>query len=171
MRGDITDKGSDKQPADRAAGQRPRGRESTAIPAPIDDVILRDYLADALAPEQSARVEKALRDSAELRSRLEEVRQNRSDGHLHTLGAIWHRARLTCPTRQQLGSFLLDALDPELASYLTFHLEVVECPFCQANLDDLKAQSQTATAAHASKTRQRRILQSSQHLLGEDKQS
>ena len=116
-------------------------------------------------------MEKALRDSAELRARLEEVRQNRADGQLHTLGAIWHRSRLTCPTRQQLGSFLLDALDPELASYLTFHLEVIECPFCQANLADLKAQSQTATAAHASQTRQRRFLQSSQHLLGEDKKS
>ena len=76
---------------------------------------------------------------------------------------------LTCPSRQQLGSFLLDALDPELAAYLTFHLDVVECPFCQANLDDLKAQSQAATAAQASKTRQHRILQSSQHLLGEEK--
>jgi hypothetical protein len=171
MRGDVTGKGRDKQDAERAVRPSSRERESRDVPPPIDDVILRDYLADALAPEESARVEKALRDSAELRSRLEEVRQNRSDGQLHSLGAIWNRARLTCPSRQQLGSYLLDALDPELASYLTFHLEVVECPFCQANLDDLKAQSQTATTAHASKTRQRRILQSSQHLLGEDKQS
>jgi hypothetical protein len=170
MRGDVTGRERDKQNAERAVRPSGRGREAAATPPPIDDAILRDYLADALAPEESARVEKALRNSAELRSRLEEVRQNRSDGQLHTLGAIWHRARLTCPSRQQLGSYLLDALDPDLASYLTFHLEVVECPFCQANLADLKAQSQTATATHASKTRQRRILQSSQHLLGEDKQ-
>ena len=45
----------------------------------------------------------------------------------------------------------------------------MECPFCQANLEDLKAQSQAAAAAKASKTRQHRILQSSQHLLGEEK--
>jgi hypothetical protein len=171
MRGDATGKATDRQVAQEATGATSRRRDSTATPAPIDDLTLRDYLADALAPEESARVEKALRSSAELRGRLEEVRQNRSDGQLHTLGAIWHRARLTCPSRQQLGSFLLDALDPELASYLTFHLEVVECPFCQANLDDLKAQSQTTTAASASKSRQRRILQSSRHLLGEEKQS
>lgn len=135
-------------------------------PAPIDESVLRNYLADALSPEDSARVEKALRDSAELRGRLEDVRQGRQDSQLHTLGAIWHRARLTCPGRQQLGSFLLDALDPELAGYIQFHIEVVECPFCQANLEDLKAQSQ---AAGASKSRQHRILQSSQHLLGEEK--
>ena len=144
------------------------GRDPVA-PPPIDDPMLRDYLADALTPEGSARVEKALRDSAELRARLEDVRQNRADGQLHTLGAIWHRARLTCPSRQQLGSYLLEALDPELAAYLQFHLDVVECPFCQANLADLLVQSEAAGTAKASKTRQHRILQSSQHLLGEDK--
>jgi hypothetical protein len=146
-------------------------RECQAVPArvPIDAAMLRDYLADALASEDSARVEKALRNSAELRARLEDVRQNRADTQLHTLGAIWNRARLTCPTRSQLGSFLLDALDPALASYLSFHVDVVGCPYCQANLADLKAQSQTAAGAHASKSRQHRFLQSSQHLLGEDK--
>jgi hypothetical protein len=167
MRGDVTGKG--KPDTNRTVVPRGRSRGAGPAPAVIDDVMLRDYLADALASEESARVEKALRDSAELRARLEDVRQNRADGQLHTLGAIWHRARLTCPSRQQLGSFLLDALDPELASYLTFHLEVVECPFCQANLADLKVQSQTAAAAHASKSRQHRILQSSQHLLSEEK--
>ncbi len=138
-------------------------------PVSIDDEMLRQYLADALSAENSARVEKALRDSAELRARLEDVRQNRGDAQLHTLGAIWHRARLTCPSRQQLGSLLLDALDPELADYYRFHIEVVECPFCQANLDDLKAQSQATPEGRASRSRQHRILQSSQHLLGEDK--
>jgi hypothetical protein len=170
MKGDAKDKDKGKDDAERTLGVHGRGRESAPVPVPIDDAILRDYLTDALSSEESARVEKALRDSAELRGRLEEVRHNRSDDQLHTLGAIWLRSRLTCPSRQQLGSFLLDVLDPELASYLTFHLEVVECPFCRANLADLQAQSQTTTAGHASRTRQHRILQSSQHLLGEDKQ-
>jgi hypothetical protein len=171
MKGNAGDKGKLKHDQDHAAAERGRGRDHAAAPAPIDDAALRDYLVDALSPEESARVEKALRDSAELRARLEEVRQNRADGQLHTLGAIWNRSRLTCPSRQQLGSYLLDALDPDLASYLTFHLEVVECPFCLANLADLKAQSQAAAATHASKSRQRRILQSSQHLLSDDKRS
>jgi len=161
--------GKGKPESNRAAAARGHGHEP--VPAPIDDLMLREYLADALASGESARVEKALRDSAELRARLEDVRQNRADGQLHTLGAIWNRARLTCPSRQQLGSFLLDALDPELASYLTFHLGVIECPLCQANLADLKVQSQTAAVAHASKCRQHRFLQSSQHLLGDDKRS
>jgi hypothetical protein len=171
-KGDLPVKG--KRQPDHMVGTAQRGhagrdRELPGAAGPIDDFLLREYLADALAHEESARVEKALRDSAELRAQLEDVRQNRADGQLHTLGAIWHRSRLTCPSRQQLGSYLLDALDPELASYLKFHLEVIECPFCQANLADLKVQSRAAAAAKASKTRQHRILQSSQHLLGEDK--
>ncbi len=143
---------------------RPKVERVIEPDRPIDDVALRDYLADSLTPGESARVEKALRDSAELRTRLEEVRHGRADAQLHTLGAIWNRNRLTCPDRQQLGSYLLDALDPELAAYLTFHLQVIECPFCMANLADLKAQSE---ALAPSKTRQDKILQSSQHLLRE----
>ncbi len=130
----------------------------------IDVEILRAYLADALPPEELARVEKALRDSAELRAQLEEVRENRGDLGLHSLGAIWRRGRLSCPTRQQLGSFLLDALDPDLASYLKFHLDVIACPYCQANVADLK--SKGAQVPAAIQTRHNRIIQSSRHLLG-----
>src|SRR6516165_6325395 len=132
----------------------------------IDENTLRAYLADTLAPEDQARVEKALRESAELRAQLEDVRQNRGVAGLHTLGAIWRRARLTCPTRQQIGSALLDALDPALAAYISFHLDVIECPFCQANLADLKAK--TAQPSTATQQRRNRILKSSQHLLGDD---
>jgi hypothetical protein len=137
-----------------------------ADPLVIDDETLKAYLADALPPEDLARVEKALRDSAELRAKLEDVRQGREDPTLHTLGEIWRRGRLSCPTRQQLGSFLLDALDPERAAYITFHLDVIECPFCQANLADLKAK--TTPSAAAAKNRHTRILRSSQHLLGDE---
>ena len=131
-------------------------------PAAIDDATLRNYLADALPPEELARVEKAMRDSAELRDRLEAVRNNREDFHLHTLGAIWKRGRLTCPNRQQLGTYLLDVLEPELADYIKFHIEVVECLYCQANLLDLErkqsghpASSAKARAASATSSRAR----------------
>ena len=131
----------------------------------IDVEMLRAYLQDELPPGTLARVEKALRESAELRAQLEDVRQNRTEVGLHSLGAIWRRSRLTCPSRQQLGSLLLDVLDPDLASYLQFHIEVVECPFCQANLADLQGKAEPSTNA---RTRQNRILQSSQHLLSDD---
>jgi hypothetical protein len=128
----------------------------------IDIETLRAYLAESLPAEQMARVEKALRDSSELRAQLEDVRRNRGDAGLHTLGAIWRRQRLTCPDRQQLGSYLLDALDPYRAAYITFHIEIIECPYCQANLADLKAKASQATV---SRSRHHRIYESSRHLL------
>ena len=115
-------------------------------------------------PSPGSRRRSATRPSCA--AQLEDVRQNRTEAGLHTLGAIWRRSRLTCPSRQQLGSLLLDALDPDLADYLTFHIEVVECPFCQANLADLKGKAEPA--ATAARTRHDRILQSSRHLLGDD---
>jgi hypothetical protein len=135
------------------------------MPATYDDETLRGYLAESLPAIEMARVEKALRDSAELRDHLERVRADRADPSLHSLGAIWKRARLTCVDRQTLGSFLLDVLDPDHAAYIRFHVEVVECPFCRANLADLTAKSRPMTPDdHA---RRRRIFDSGRNLLGD----
>jgi len=163
MKGDA--KGKPPQPQHHDY-QDPRGRH--AAPPPIDDQVLRNYLADSLPPEDLARVEKALRDSADLRARLEDVRGNREDFQLHTLGSIWHRTRLTCPSRQQLGSYLLDALDPELAAYIKFHIDVVECPYCQANFADLERR-QSGPPSETTTGRRDRIFKVVQDLLGEDR--
>ena len=135
-------------------------------PIDFDLATLRAYLADELPAGTLARVEKALRDSAELRARLEEVRQDRGEAGMHSLGAIWRRNRLTCPSRQQLGSWLLDVLDPDLADYIRFHVDVVACPFCQANRADLEARAEAETPD--TRARRQQILQSSRHLLSGD---
>ena len=67
MRGDLRGKGKASGGSRRRCTPQ-RGQKPTGPAAPIDDVMLREYLLDALAPEVSARVEKALRDSAELRA-------------------------------------------------------------------------------------------------------
>jgi len=67
----------------------------------------------------------------------------------HTAGAIWRRERVSCPTREQLGGYLLEAGDPELLDYVRFHLEEIGCPYCQANLDDLR-KLQAASSPKAS---------------------
>ncbi len=140
--------------------------EGPAVAEPtIDDDLLRRYLSEALSAEGMARVERALRDSSELRERLESVRQDRPDTTLHTLGAIWRRNRLTCLNREQLGSYLLDVLEPELSEYIKFHLEVVECPYCRANLADLKKKADVGPAD--TQDRRRRIFSSSRHLLSD----
>ncbi len=67
--------------------------------------------------------------------------QERDRGE-HSLGAVWRRERLTCPTREQLGSYLLQVLDEGEQDYLDFHLNVIGCPYCVANLADLQALQQ-----------------------------
>jgi hypothetical protein len=99
--------------------------------------ILRDYLNDALPDDELVAVERALRESAELRAMLKEVLEQEDRGE-HTTGAIWRRERVSCPTRDQLGGYLLGAGDAELLEYIRFHLEEIGCPYCQANLDDLR---------------------------------
>ena len=119
---------------------------------------LHAYLDDALSEAESARVERALRDSEALQGRLRLVMQER-DRDEHSLGAIWRRQRLSCPTREQLGSYLLDVLDEELLDYVRFHLETVGCPYCVANLADLKALQQEP--ADRARQRRQRIFESS----------
>lgn len=105
--------------------------------AEITRQMLRDYLHDALPDAELTAVEKALRESAKLRALYQEVVEQEDRGE-HTVGAIWRRERVSCPTRDQLGGYVLGAGDPELLDYIEFHLKTVGCPFCQANLDDLK---------------------------------
>lgn len=112
---------------------------------------LSAYLDDALNSSETAEIEKALRDSDALRRQLRALMQQLDRGE-HSVGAIWRRYRLSCPTREQLGSFLLGVLDPEHADYIQFHLHTTGCSFCLANFADLQAQQQEP----ADKTRKRR---------------
>src|ERR1041384_4901830 len=86
---------------------------SRKLPMAMSDITreqLHAYLDDALSDAETAKVEQALRDSEPLRRSLRQAMQERDRGE-HSLGAVWRRERLTCPTREQLGSYLLQVLD------------------------------------------------------------
>ena len=119
---------------------------------------LAAYLEDALNEAETAQIERELRHSEAARKMLQRVRDERDRGE-HSVGAIWRRERLTCPTREHLGSYLLDVLDDGQRDYLTFHLEKIGCPYCGANLADLR--SQQAEAAAKFIKRRRRFFASS----------
>ena len=124
---------------------------------------LHAYLDDALDDAETARIEKLIRGSADVRSRLSQARDERDRGE-HSLGAVWRRERLSCPTREQLSSYLHDVLDPDHQAYIIFHLQTVGCPSCQANLDDLKEkQAETAGTSR----RRRRYFEQSARLLND----
>ncbi len=106
-----------------------------------------------------AAIEDALRNDASLAERLAGT-IGRRDAGVHSLGAIWRRNRLSCPSREELGSYLLDVLGPDHSDYVRFHLETIGCRFCIANLEDLRSE-QAAAEADGSKQRRRRYFQSS----------
>ncbi len=128
----------------------------------ITPELLASYLDDALDERETARIEQELRRSEPLRLRLRQLIQERDRGE-HTVGAIWRRHRLSCPSREQLGSYMLGALDDDQLDYLQFHLQTVGCAFCLANLADLQAQQKEASAQV--QQRRRRYFQSSAGLL------
>lgn len=107
---------------------------------------LEAYLDEALPVDVMARIETALRDDRKLSDQLVKI-NGRRDAGLHSLGEIWRRHRLTCPSREQLGSYLLSVLDADVAEYIRFHLEVSGCRTCGANLDDLKVRQTDEPAA------------------------
>jgi anti-sigma factor RsiW len=128
---------------------------------PITEQTLLAYLDDTLGEAESAFVERELRAHETLRERLRQLLAIGDRGE-HSVGAVWRRQRLTCPSREQLGSYVLDILEPAQRDYFTFHLETVGCPFCQANLADLQNQERDAAPAQAFR---RRVFDSSAGLL------
>jgi hypothetical protein len=106
--------------------------------AKITRAQLNAYIDDTLSDRETALVEQTLRESETLRKMLRSILQERDRGE-HSIGAIWRRQRLSCPTREQLGSYVLQVLDVEVQEYIEFHLKTIACPFCQANLTDLQS--------------------------------
>jgi hypothetical protein len=130
-----------------------------SFPSPAD---LEAYLDEALSPELMAKVEQALRQDPKLHGELTAI-HGRRDAGVHSLGEIWRRRRLTCPTREQLGSYLLGVECDELADYIAFHTEVAGCRACQANLLDLR-QQQTEPRDKATARRHKYFQSSAGHL-------
>src|SRR5579871_6200587 len=107
--------------------------------ATFSDIELEAFLDEALPSEAMARIEAAAREQSDLARRLAAIHARRDSGS-HSLGEIWRRHRLSCPTRNEMGSFLLGVLPKEHAAYISFHLQEAGCRCCQANHDDLKRQ-------------------------------
>lgn len=95
---------------------------------------------------------------ASLRSRREQ------EGH--SVSEIWRRGRLSCPSRRQLGSYLLGALPPEWVDYVEFHVQTIGCRYCQANLADLEEASQPSPK---SAERRQKFFQSSAGFMAREK--
>ena len=125
----------------------------------ISDAELEAYLDESLPEERMPEVEAALRDDDSLVERLATV-VGRRDAGVHSLAAVWRRHRLTCPSREELGSYLLGVLEPAHAEFVALHVERTGCRYCRASLADLRvlhAQEEEDQSA----VRRKRYFQSS----------
>ena len=127
----------------------------------VTDEEILAYLDEMLPPERSAEVERLMRDRSELKHRAALLSRRRDSGG-HTVGEIWRRRQISCPSREHLGTYLLGVADPDMEDYILFHIEVVGCRICNANLHDLKSQQQSADDGTI---RQKRYFESSAGLL------
>lgn len=124
----------------------------------LHESTLDAFLDEALSAREMARIEQLLRDNPTGMGQLASIRARRDAG-VHTLGAIWRRHRLSCPSREEMGNYLLGVLDEHQTERIRLHLEVVQCRYCQANLADLQARvEETSETIHR---RRRRYFESS----------
>jgi hypothetical protein len=123
---------------------------------------LEAYLDESLPSERMAAVEDALRHDSALQKQLVAI-NGRRDAGVHSLGEVWRRHRLSCPSREQLGSFLLGVLSREESEYIRFHVDSIECRYCEASIEDLKAQ-QSSAANEITRRRQKYFQSSVGHL-------
>ncbi|MCS7237088.1 MAG: hypothetical protein NZ899_02310 [Thermoguttaceae bacterium] len=126
------------------------------------------YLDEALPPDEMAELEQRLREDPAAREVVADLISLRDAG-IHTLGAVWRRHRLSCPSREELGEFLLGILEEEMAQFVHYHVKVVGCRFCQANLEDL--QGKETQDPQEVLARRKRYFQSSTILLDRNRGS
>ncbi len=67
-----------------------------------------------------------------------------------TVCKIWRQQRVTCLKRGTLGQYLLGVLEDPWLSYTQFHLDVVGCPMCLANLEDLESEEEDVDLSESS---------------------
>ena len=120
------------------------------------DEELLAFADEQLNAERSVLLEQALRHDSELMSRLRELLSERDQGS-HTVGEIWRRERLSCPSRAVWAAFVEGRLGDGLSQYLRFHVDVIGCRLCEANLLDL----QQSESARNQDRRAQKIFQSS----------
>lgn len=130
----------------------------------VSDAELLAYLDEMLPDARAVVVERLLRNSAPLRARAAALNEQRDQGG-RSLGEIWRRFRLSCPSRSEMASHVLGVLDTAASDYVRFHLEIVGCPMCQANCDDLNSLQANLRDSGSAQTRRERFFESSAGLL------
>ena len=133
------------------------------MPADFTDEELFAYADESLSSERCVLIEQTLRREPALVQRLTNLLSGRDQGE-HSLGQLWRRNRLSCPSRAVWAAYVDGRLGDGLTQYLQFHLETVGCRVCAANYADLNRKDSSTE----SERRTRKIFQSSAGSLLKD---
>ncbi|MEJ5342374.1 MAG: hypothetical protein WHT09_12465 [Thermogutta sp.] len=126
---------------------------------------LEAFLDEALPATRMREIEEAIRQDRNLAEQLRLIIQRRDSGAV-SIAEVWRRHRLSCPTRETLGAYLLDTLPTEEARFVRVHLERVGCRYCLANLVDLQSRMEASQEQkEAAQRRCQRYFRSSLHHL------
>ena len=120
------------------------------------DEELMAYADERLPVDRAVELERLLRGSTDFVQRLAELVRSRESLD-PSLGAMWRRGRWSCPPRAVWSAFVDGRLGDGLSQHLKFHVEVIGCRVCAANLADLQQSGDHADA----EGRVRKIFQSS----------
>ena len=72
-----------------------------------------------------------------------------------TVATVWREQRVSCPHPDILQAYATQSLSEGATGFIAFHLDESECPYCNAVLEDLRAQQQDAGEAKLSDLRDR----------------
>lgn len=74
---------------------------------------------------------------------------------LFTVASVWREARVSCPHLDILRAWLTGSLDEGPQSFVRFHLEESQCPYCNAVVADLKVAEATDRSTRMDDVRDR----------------
>ncbi len=116
-------------------GDRSEHREG----APLTRQQILEYLEGVLESggEEERRIRARLEASSTDRQFFEALREEVEDRNT-SIALVWKQERVSCPHRDLLEAYHYGSLDEQEADFVRFHLDRVGCPWCSANLEDIR---------------------------------
>ncbi|HBN78549.1 MAG TPA: hypothetical protein DD473_22610 [Planctomycetaceae bacterium] len=130
----------------------------------ISDEDLLAYADELLNLVTASTIEAKLRKDSSLRERLQALLDGRDSGSI-SIGEVWRHGRISCPSRSEMGLYLMNALEAERLDYVAFHLESIGCAYCQATLEELKTAAESLELNAQDTQRRERLFASSAGFL------
>lgn len=87
---------------------------------------------------------------------MSDAKEPRDDELLaFTVASVWREERVSCPHPDILKAWLGGSLPEDAGEFVAFHLAESQCPYCNAVVEELRAQDEDAQRAPLEGLRER----------------